>query len=717
MEVEGAKLKRGEAEEGAKLKRGEAEEGGKAVVCFGVSPGCAPLPAWGKLCTHMVPILGITCPWEVRCRKQEPGRLCEDFLAVNQWFVFITVTFSGNKVCDGLAISCEDESMSNSQLRRPGRLLLQLLNVSISAEQSLTTSLMRSLHDNVSVSPEGLEESKALTPEGYVTQAIPAAQSEWLTLSSVSADFYMGKTYAFLTEGVNPILRVVARFLEPQSGRIRWKRRPLRRARLEPIAYIPRNSVFSSSLTVNDELLNALAASGQNVDSELFDDLVHLFRLSSVVDVPVQYLDPLARYQFLMARSLLMGARLLLLDEPTLGMSSASADELLELLSEVARAGFAVVMQTRSPEVAARCDEVFLLMMGQMRGVFPRPDVDILRLEYAGAMGSLGVDSDLSRSAVEGSAAYGMGRGNRVPGSGGDPEVAAGEEGDAWGVGEDDEEVAPRWMPTRHSDRAVLTPIPDALFFPEEAEQGGSEVIPEDAEETGVAAGSDGAAEGCSPSEFLESVPADGSTDDEVLPELVVEEEPLTWVDSDHVNDRVSEDAGSGAFGVVVTDAGGDEGEDTETGEIPPDRPFTWEELLPAELSPSGQVVSDSLAGQVVSDNLAGQVVSAEAPLWGQDSDDSVEEREKHESPSPLSGQVAPTSASEPSSATPSSDMEHEDTYATEVDPPEETQKTLPQIPVSSRMSLDPDSAEVIALAKGILKDLPGSVVPDTDSR
>lgn len=594
--------------------------------------------------------------------------------------------------------------MSNSQLRRPGRLLLQLQDVSISSEQSLTTSLMRSLQDNVRECPEGLEESLTATSHVRVASNVSSVQSEWLTLHSVSADFHMGKTYAFLTEGVSPVLRVMARFVEPQSGRIRWKRRPFRRERLEPIAYIPRNVTFSSSLTVNDELLNVLAASGQNIDSELFDDLIRIFRLASVVDVPVQYLDALVRYQFLMARSLLMGARLLLLDEPTLGMSSMFADELLELLAEVAKAGFVVVIQTRSPEVAARCDEVFLLMSGQLRGVFLRPDVDVVRLEYAGAMRSLGSDSELVRSAGDTSFFQGTGRGGRMAEDGDIRRLAPEQCEVVYEDGDDDEEVAPRWVPTRHSDRVVLTPIPDAVFFPGEDDsprsEGNPEIVGDDFSFAGIVA-----------SDVPEGVGSgrEVADDDEVETSLT-SGVPVLGIASE-VDDREGGESSLG--GVAIGRRVGS----YEIEEVVVDLPLTWDDLLPVDVPTEEEVGPRDIPEGVASSALLGPVRQEEsrhvvqgADAFSLDLEDGVEE-------SVLSRQVVSSSPLKKRSLTTSSAVEKRAVSAPKADASEEFDSSLPEIPVAPRIALDPDSVEVIALAKDILKDLPGSVVPEADSR
>lgn len=71
------------------------------------------------------------------------------------------------------------------------------------------------------------------------------------------------------------------------------------------------------------------------------------------------------RVRLALARSLLADPRLLLLDEPTRSLDPAGAIDALELVSELARSGRAVLLAThRLDEVRAYCDRVVVLRGG-----------------------------------------------------------------------------------------------------------------------------------------------------------------------------------------------------------------------------------------------------------------------------------------------------------------------------------------------------------------
>jgi putative ABC transport system ATP-binding protein len=66
------------------------------------------------------------------------------------------------------------------------------------------------------------------------------------------------------------------------------------------------------------------------------------------------------------ARALVTKPRLLLADEPTGALDSATSQEVLELLLELHREGLTIVMVTHEPGVAARCERIVRLVDGRV---------------------------------------------------------------------------------------------------------------------------------------------------------------------------------------------------------------------------------------------------------------------------------------------------------------------------------------------------------------
>jgi putative ABC transport system ATP-binding protein len=65
------------------------------------------------------------------------------------------------------------------------------------------------------------------------------------------------------------------------------------------------------------------------------------------------------------ARALVADPKLILADEPTGNLDTANGDAVMEMLSEVARAGTTIVMVTHSPNHAARADRIVGMLDGR----------------------------------------------------------------------------------------------------------------------------------------------------------------------------------------------------------------------------------------------------------------------------------------------------------------------------------------------------------------
>ncbi len=72
------------------------------------------------------------------------------------------------------------------------------------------------------------------------------------------------------------------------------------------------------------------------------------------------------RQRVAIARATVMGPRLLLADEPTGNLDSASGRQVLELLEEMLRAGLSLVLVTHDPAVARRAERIIVLRDGHI---------------------------------------------------------------------------------------------------------------------------------------------------------------------------------------------------------------------------------------------------------------------------------------------------------------------------------------------------------------
>lgn len=258
--------------------------------------------------------------------------------------------------------------------------------------------------------------------------------------------------HAVLTDHHTPLLRFIARLASADSGQIRWRHTLTQRLRGDviPVAYVPA-ATLTPSLSVEEDLLSTLAFAGAHIDADQYQSLLRALQITSLLPQQTHTLTQAQGLRVTIARSLLLGARILLLDEPTSGLSDQEAEGLLNAVKTLCDQGYTVVAQTRSPDVAALADRVFLLIGGELLGTLDSPDPSTLRSEYTAAVQtSIVFNHAHSRHALPltTSAAVNSEDVESVPSLEENPEF--------------EEDTRPVWQPTRASQSPAFTPLPSA---------------------------------------------------------------------------------------------------------------------------------------------------------------------------------------------------------------------------------------------------------------
>ncbi len=136
--------------------------------------------------------------------------------------------------------------------------------------------------------------------------------------------------------GKTTILKLLAGALKPSRGRVRI---------VKPVHYIPENPLlYLSEPTARDELGGSI-------------ELAKMFGLHDILDRPIGVLSSGERRRLALASALEKGARVILVDEPTVGLDYRNAVRVLEGLALAASQGVAVVVATHSrllKEMASR---------------------------------------------------------------------------------------------------------------------------------------------------------------------------------------------------------------------------------------------------------------------------------------------------------------------------------------------------------------------------
>ncbi|MCS6882934.1 MAG: ATP-binding cassette domain-containing protein [Oscillochloridaceae bacterium] len=237
--------------------------------------------------------------------------------------------------------------------------------------------------------------------------------------------FEAGKIHGVLGEngaGKSTLMKLIAGFLRPDEGSIRFDGREAKLrspgdALRAGVGMIHQDPLDVPAFTALENLLCATPRSAIGSRAEGRRLLIEMAgRLGFTVepDAPVARMSIGQRQQLEIIRLLACGARVLILDEPTTGITAEQTRALFAALRRLAAAGNTVLFVSHKlDEVAALCDTVCVLRAGRLVGeqmAMPVPQAVLLGLMFDTAVAgsrseTLAPTRDISERLVAGSAA------------------------------------------------------------------------------------------------------------------------------------------------------------------------------------------------------------------------------------------------------------------------------------------------------------------------
>jgi heme exporter protein A len=147
--------------------------------------------------------------------------------------------------------------------------------------------------------------------------------------------------------GKSTLLRLLAGLVRPAAGSVLWDGADALSdlaAHGQRVAYLGHQDAVKPGLTVTENLRFAAAVSGRPINAAL-----SALGLQPLADLPARMLSAGQKRRLALSRLLLSTAPLWLLDEPTLGLDTASIDRIGTLLAAHRAAGGMVVAATHVP--------------------------------------------------------------------------------------------------------------------------------------------------------------------------------------------------------------------------------------------------------------------------------------------------------------------------------------------------------------------------------
>ena len=170
--------------------------------------------------------------------------------------------------------------------------------------------------------------------------------------------------------GKSTSLRVLCGLLAPDSGtaHVLGYALPSQGARVRQlVGYLPQRNWLYSALSVRENLLFRAAVFGLKSPSRAADLQIHAFGLNAFAGNAVATLSGGRTRLVELAAVLIHQPRVLLLDEPTVGLDPAARQVIWRRLASLAAQGVAIVLSTHDLAEAQYCSHLILLSEGRVK--------------------------------------------------------------------------------------------------------------------------------------------------------------------------------------------------------------------------------------------------------------------------------------------------------------------------------------------------------------
>jgi branched-chain amino acid transport system ATP-binding protein len=206
---------------------------------------------------------------------------------------------------------------------------------------------------------------------------VPALLGVSLVVGTSEAVALLGANGA----GKSTLMKAVIGLLRPAAGRIAFDGRPIeglradRRARLG-IGYCPEGRRTFPGMTVRENLAVACWA-GARARARRMDEIFAMFpALAERQSTRAWQLSGGQQQMLALGRSLMDAPRLLLLDEPSLGLSPLLTDEVLGRIPDIVAGGTSVLLAEQNAAKALRiCARAVVLKLGRVVATGPAADL------------------------------------------------------------------------------------------------------------------------------------------------------------------------------------------------------------------------------------------------------------------------------------------------------------------------------------------------------
>ena len=208
-----------------------------------------------------------------------------------------------------------------------------------------------------------------------VLEGVQSGYDDITVLQGISLEVPQGKAIAVLGpngHGKTTLLRTISGLLRLRGGSIRFDGQPIDRWRVDQIVaagivHIPQGDLVFPQMTVRENLyLGAYLPEAYRRRDEQLQHVYSLFpRLKERHGQVASTLSGGERRMLALGRGLMSRARLLMIDEPSLGLAPLVTEEIYDNIRRLKEEGYAILLVEENPErVIDTADHVHLIDHG-----------------------------------------------------------------------------------------------------------------------------------------------------------------------------------------------------------------------------------------------------------------------------------------------------------------------------------------------------------------
>jgi ABC-2 type transport system ATP-binding protein len=225
-------------------------------------------------------------------------------------------------------------------------------------------------------------------------EGLVVSYGSFVAVENLSFTVNNGEIYGLLGPngaGKTSTIKVLVGVLQPRAGKAEIYNLPISKEveAKSQIGYVPEEVVLLDSLTPREflEFIASIRHLDKNTGNSRLERFVSAFELKQYFDTPIAALSMGNKQKVALLAALLHDPKLLILDEPLIGLDARSSKILKELITYHAKKGGAVIFSTHIMEVAEKlCTRVGIINKGRLVG---EGTVDDLRKLVRSAEGSL----------------------------------------------------------------------------------------------------------------------------------------------------------------------------------------------------------------------------------------------------------------------------------------------------------------------------------------